>query len=111
MSYDLILKQTLEFNMSEKILCPLPPAVIFVLRRYNNPCGQGAYFACSIDVASGYAKEKMGEKCVFVVRLNPTGTRVPEKETEYAIVNDSQNARPVGICIRRTAVEEKCTLM
>ena len=62
-------------------------------------CGPGAYFACNIDIASGYAKERMGEKCVFEVRLNPKEMRVPERETGYAIVNDAKNARPIGICI------------
>ena len=36
---------------------------------------------------------------MFEVRLNPTKTRIPKKQTDYRIINDANDARPTGICV------------
>ena len=57
--------------------------------------------------ANFYARDVEGQKCVFQVRLKPSEVRIPEGNQSYMIVNDAQNARPYGICLKNTVTNRR----
>ena len=69
--------------------------------KYNKSCGTGSYFADDIEIsARGYGGSINERKCVFQARLKPSKVRIPGGNRNYRIVNETEYARPYGICIK-----------
>ena len=74
-------------------------------KEMKEKCGKGIYCTPKIEIAMGYTNPvKIGNdvyRIVFQCRVRPTAIRVPENQEDYWIIQQSDDIRPYGICLKK----------